>query len=326
MITFNKSGFVPYIAAAFLAASATGANAQGNSSNANGQPFEALQQQIDALQTQIDSLTAAISLEPIEMYVDCSAGDTVSGAIASAGGMPNSLIITVSGTCYESVFIFRSNVTLVGENPSDGISGNFSILASRGASHIEVESMTLGGGSVGLGCFSGATVTARNVNIVNSGTGVMAFYGGNCDISDSTIDNNGHGLTLGSNSQVWLRGVDVTTSAISTTSNMGANVLTGSSLSLGRSPTDFSPTTFSNYYRGLQVTANGSVRILQAIFENNVADGIWADSGSSVFFESSSNAEVRNNGRFGISIGNLSSASLNGVLNISDNAILGLYC
>lgn len=327
MITFKKFGLVPYIATAFLAASATEASAQGNSSNANGQPFDALQQQIDALQSQVDNLTAAISLEPIEMYVDCSAGDTVNGAISSAGGLPNSLIITISGTCSESVIITRSNITLVGENPSDGISGFYSVLASRGASHIEVESMTLGGGSIGLGCFSGATVTARNVNIVNSNTGVMALHGGNCDISDSTIIDNSTGLIVGNGSQVWLRGVDVTNSVASVTnSDTGAIVHTSSNLNLDRSPTDSSPTTISKFYRGFQIVSNGSVELSQAIIEGNTADGIFVSSGGSVFVTSSANVAIRNNGRHGISIGNLANAILSGVVNISNNDGFGLEC
>jgi hypothetical protein len=296
----------------------TGALAQGQGASANGQPFDALQQQIDALKTQVENLTAAFNLDSLEISVDCAAGETVGGAIGSVSDLPNSLIITIRGTCNESVFILRSNVTLVGESPGDGVR---SILASRGASHVEVESLTLEGGNIGLSCLSGATVTARNINILNTTTGVLALNGGNCDISDSTIDNNANGLTIGVSSQVWLRGVTVTNS-----SNAGANVYTSSSISLNSSPTGSTPTTIGGSFRGLQIFSNGSARLSDVIIEDNEAEGIWVNSGGSAFFESRSNVEVRNNGRHGISIGNLANASLNGTLNITGNAILGMQC
>jgi hypothetical protein len=295
-------------------------NSQGSS---NGQPFIDLQNQVSILQEQIDTLSAIISQNTIEIDVDCAAGDSVSGAISSVGDALNPLEITIIGTCFESVFIFRDNVTLRGQAPSDGISGNYGVLASRGASHIVVESLTLEGSTAALACVNGANITARNVNLTNSGIGVLALMDGNCEINDSSISENGQGLTIITNGNVWLRGVDVTHSGANSYTT-GANIYNNGSLSLTQSTADGSHTLISGFDTGLNVFAGGTVRLTRAIIENNTLAGIDVKSGSSLFVEPISDVYVRNNGT-GISIDNLATAHLNNNLQVTDN-LLGLEC
>lgn len=311
-----------FLVPAFLLIASAGAAAQGNSQGANGaangQPFDALQQQIEALQSQIDTLTAVVNQGAIEINVDCATGDTISGAIASAGDAPNPLDITISGTCSESVILFRSDVTLRGQSPSDGINGFYGVLASRGVNNINVESMSLSGTRAGLACWNGASVTATNVNIVDSSTGVSAFNGGTCQIIDSTIDNNFNGVSVSTNSNVWLRGVDVTNSST------GANVFTNSSLNLG-SGSGGSYSTISGGNRGIEIFANGSVHPVRAIIENNNT-GIQVLAGGSLFVDPSAIAYVQNNTDFGIRIDELGSTILSSGLSITDNGGWGIQC
>jgi hypothetical protein len=308
---------------AFFIVASTGAAAQGNSPGANGaangQPFAALQQQIEALQSQIDTLNASVNQGAIEIDVDCAAGESISGAIASVGDVPNPLLVTISGTCSESVILQRNDVTLRGQSPGDGINGFFAVLASRGASHINVESMTLSGTRAGLACWNGASVTASNVTIINSSTGVSAFNGGTCQVIDSVIDNNFNGVSVSTNSNAWLRGVDVTNSST------GANVFTNSSLNLGSSPSNGSFTTISGGDRGIEIFANGSVHPVRAIIENNNT-GISVQAGGSLFVDSSAVTYVQNNANWGVRLSNLASTILGSSLSITDNGGWGLDC
>ncbi len=308
-----------FLAPALLLLGSAGAAAQGNSQNANGQPFEALQQQINALQSQIDTLNAGIDQGPIEIDVDCNAGDTIGGAIASVGDAPNPLIITVSGTC-PGVVLFRSDVTLRGQSPSDGISGGYAVLASRGANHITVESMTLTGSAAGLACFNGASVAASNVSIINSNTGVQAFNGGSCFVSDSVIDGSNSGVSVSTSSSAWLRGVDVTNSVT------GANVFTNGALYLTASPSNGSFSTISgSSVMGMQIFANGSVWLNRAIIENNNL-GISVLAGSSLFTGGGDIALIQNNAGTGVRIQGLGNTIISDGVSITGNGGWGLQC
>jgi len=175
--------------------------AQGN----NGKPFQDLQNQIDELKALVDALGTG-SAGPIELDVNCGLGESVNDALNSVTGNDSEVIVNVLGQCAESVIITRDDVTIRGADSSSKIQGIFAVSARRGASRINVESITLTGSFAALSCFSGASVSATNVIMENSGTGVMSSFQGSCIVIDSLITGNNQGVTVSDTSNIYLQG------------------------------------------------------------------------------------------------------------------------
>ena len=289
---------------------------------AKGVPFQQLQAQIDALQSEVDALRDAIDtqtptdLSPIEEDVFCHDGDSINAVLATYRDAPNRLVLTVHGTCAESVLVDRSNVRLIGATPVDGISGVFSLFATNGAGGVEVDSMTLRGAFSALNCFSGSAVTATNVTIVDSARGVLA-HAGACEVIDSTISRNTQGMTILEAGQVWLRGVDVTENTT------GANVYNNGSLSLAESPNGDRSRVTGNTI-GLNVFAGGALRPVNVDITDNSIFGIHVPFSGDVFFDTSSNAVISGS-PIGIQIGELGSVHGRETLQILNNGI-GVQC
>tara|TARA_R100001039_G_C1849670_1_gene109760 strand:+ start:253 stop:1278 length:1026 start_codon:yes stop_codon:yes gene_type:complete len=294
---------------------------QGNQGSSNGQPFQNLQEQIDSLQAQINAIQPGSSNAPIDLEVDCNNGETINGAIASVGGAVNQLNIEIIGNCVEQVALRRSNVHLQGVSSDAGITGNYALIALDGASNITADSLTLNGGRAALTCLDNASVRASNLILENSSSGVLAQYGGTCDITDSIIQNNNEGMTIGTNGSVDAKGV-----ILQDSSGVAANVYTGGSLTLGASSAGTS--LVSNNRFGLIIFANGSLRPLDVIVENNQSNGINIWGGGTLFTEgyASGGLVVQNNGGHGIIVQPLSTANFGGQVSLNNNAQFGLVC
>lgn len=107
---------------------------------------------------------------PIEISVDCQAGETITDALKSASGSQAPLSITIHGVCQEHVSLNRSNVTIKGNNISDGIQevrGKLKVRDGKkgeiflnreayplwvggGAKNVFLENLTITGGSMGF--------------------------------------------------------------------------------------------------------------------------------------------------------------------------------
>jgi hypothetical protein len=297
--------------------SMTQAFAQGNSSNANGQPFQSLQDQINNLQAQVNALQLGSSNAPINLAVDCSIGETINGAINSLGGAVNQLTIEITGECVEEVYLRRSNVHLQGVSSDAGITGNIALIALDGASNISADSLTLDGGTAAIGCLDSASMLATNMVLENSYYGVMALYGGACDIRDSIVQNNSLGMLISSNGVVDAKGVTVQYN-----SGPAANVSTGGSLTFNSS--DAGPSRVNNNTYGVSVFSNGSLRPNNVVIEDNLSHGINLFSAGAMF--TNGGLIIRNNAGHGIIVQPLTTAYFAGSVNINNNDFWGLVC
>ena len=62
------------------------------------------------------------------------------------------------------------------------------------------------------------------------------------------------------------------------------------------------------------------------VIEDNSGVGVWAHSGGSIFFESTIDVEIRNNGSHGMVVDKLTNAFLSTGLRITNNGGYGLQC
>ncbi|MDP3522303.1 MAG: hypothetical protein Q8S02_16955 [Hydrogenophaga sp.] len=286
-----------------------------------GQPFQNLQNQIDNLQAQIDAIQLGSSNAPINLAVDCNNGETINGALASVGGAANQLNIEITGECMEQVVLRRSDVHLQGVSPDAGITGNFALFAVDGASNISADSLTLDGGLAALACLDNAAVVGSNLVLENSNSGVLAHFGGACDIRDSIVQNNNQGMSVGTNGVVDAKGVTVQYS-----SGAAANVYTGGSLTLNASAAGASRV--NNNAMGLSIFANASLRPVNVVIEDNQSSGISLFGGGTLFIESNASGGliVQNNSGHGIIIQPLSTAYFAGQVSLNNNEGYGLVC
>lgn len=330
---------LPLIAAgAELTTFEAGTTARAADINGN---FQALRDEIGANAEAISGITllpgpvgpagpagqdALVDYDPVELNVDCGNGGSVSGALASARYLPNPITLLISGKCTDdNATITRSDVTLRGVTPDAGIedmrSGvggiGHAVIASRGASNIIVESLTLKGAISGLTCIFGAFTRAFNVNLVESGRGVLAYQGGTCEIVNSSVSGNVQGVTVANNANAWLRGSIVEDNATA------ANVFMNSSLNLGSSD-DIAITEVRANERGINVFANGAVSPINATISGNSLFGISASTGSVVYAELGTLIIDGNDGD-GIHLRDSATALLIGAT-ISNNNGYGIRC
>jgi len=301
-----------------LAVSVSGAFAQGES---NGQPFNNLQSQIDSLQSQIDALLVNGGM-PLAMDVNCSNGETIAGAINSVS-MISPLTLTVHGTCNENLLITRSNLTLRGSSQSDGIAGTYiAVLASRSASNIVVENMTVRGSFAAIGCIDSAAVLVSNAVLRDSARGVLAFDGGSCRVDNTKVLDNVQGVTVGRNANLTIRGGDLLNNYI------GANVFSGGSLAFEASLSiPGKRTQIKGINTGVNVYNNGSLALQAVDIEGHTGAGVTIRFGGVVHTESNDSAKISNNGR-GILIGELGILRVVSSTNFSiqNNAGYGVSC
>lgn len=305
-----------FITKALLVISCIAVGSMSVAQNKNAQPFQDLQNQIDALQAQVNALSSG-SVGPIELDVECGIGESVNDALNSVAGNDSEVIVSVSGLCLEDVIITRDDVTIRGLDASSKIQGTFAVSARRGAARINVESITLTGAYAALSCFSGASVTATNVIMENSGRGVLSFFQGSCVIIDSLITDNNQGVTIGDNSNIYLQG------SVVEGSNQGANVWGNSSLSADASSLN-ATSTFRNNNLAVQVFSNGAFRAVRLEVVNNSV-GVQILANSSLFMENNASVYIAGNDRAGLNLADMSSAIINSGLIIENNGI-GISC
>lgn len=296
----------------------------GNSGGSNGQPFSAVQDQIDSLQQQLDALVLDNAV-PLEMDVDCGAGDTITDAIAMFNGSA-SLTLNISGACNEAVIIERSNVHLRGVGDSASISGVASaVRAGRGASGIVIENLRLSSPVMALGCIDNAQVYGINLELVDSARGVVALEGGMCRIDDSLIANNSQGATVLRNGVVTIRGSDLLSNGT------GANVLTGGSLTLaGSGSSVVNPGTGQTRVsgsagNGLSAFGGGTLSLENVDIANNGLAGVSIRTGSTLYFEAGTPV-IRDNGGPGLILSDLSTVSVSTTGTLITGNDAGVVC
>ena len=112
--------------------------------------------------------------------VDCTAGQTVSQALASGAQQ-----ITVRGTCVESLDVNRDDVTLLAE-PGGTIRGpdsNVNTINVRG-NRVTIDGVTITGGRNGITGIGAANLTLRNCTVQSTGRSGISYANG----SSGTVD------------------------------------------------------------------------------------------------------------------------------------------
>jgi Right handed beta helix region len=125
--------------------------------------------------------------------VDCNRHQTIADAIAR-GDERKPLVITVRGTCHESVSIARDDVTLQGDPTAAGaVSGpdpnvnTLQILASR----VTVDDLTIAGGRVGVQVQDAYGALIQNTVIEHTALDGIRIFVGDADVTGCTVRQTG---------------------------------------------------------------------------------------------------------------------------------------
>lgn len=261
--------------------------------------------------------------------VNCNTGGSINAALASAN-TDDPLVITLSGTCVESVLIARGNVTLQGATAADGISApasaGLTLIAVNGDAHnVTLKSMTLDAGSrTGVFCGSGTSVLVDSVTLnVGSASGVLAIGNSICRVANSTLKGTGGTTSTGLYASTGAYAEIVTSTIddmyVGVIAQTNATVLVGSF---------FGSVAIKNNSIGIVLEAGASAQISSAVIENNDLDGIVVNpTGTFTVAGPSTNLTVRNNGGHGISLRKNSSAVIRyATLNIQGNGGYTVNC
>ena len=297
---------------------------------------------------------------PLDVTVNCGAGETVNGALAQAVNR-FAVRITIDGVCEEMVMINRNNVTLVGASPGDGLKAPSSTtrpLGTVGAQHVTLRQLTLQGGIEGLLVNSGSAVWGDNVHIIGAQWGLVirdgtvhlqnstiensvannvnVTPGGQLTLWSSTVRNGGHmGLAVtGGSAQLWQVTVeDHTGSGLSASDGghleVGNSQITGNTKSgifLRGGNLNVGHSTIANNAEAGITTAGGTVDLQEAIIENNEYDGIHAVLGSRISLESGT--KIRGNSGSGIRLEDTSVVGADSTtgIEITQNRGTGIFC
>lgn len=291
---------------------------------ANGQPFQEIDESIAALNQQLQSLGDVVDQQlastlPVEMTVDCAAGESISAVVDAYRYATAPLTINITGVCDEVVVVRGNDVTLRGASVDAGIHSDSpdygNITASQG-SGVTVEGLTLTGGGPGFLGARNSQSTLSNMNISQAESGVVALDGSMIEVIGSTIHNNVNGI-------VAIRGGVLAISSSLIEFNTNAVVSTFSSVvNLRNTAPDGTPTdgvTLRNNNIGVVVQmgstatitnalieagnigvfaqTQGAVQLSSTVLRDNVTAGVFARRNTSLSFQA--NNDITNNG-FGI--------------------------
>ena len=168
-----------------------------------GNPFNELQSQIDQISAELDALETTVDEQlmsslPVEVSVDCSAGETIADVLTQYENGLAPLTINITGVCLEAVLIIRDGVTLQGVSPDAGIESTSdvfgSIAVSRGAKDVAIYDLTITGGGIGVLVTKNSQVAIFRVDISGKTSAVIGFDASHIDITGSNIHDNGNGI------------------------------------------------------------------------------------------------------------------------------------
>jgi len=300
------------------------------------QRVRALEQRMAAVEQRVTATESA--LKPLNVTVDCAAGQTVGAALTQVAAHPRPVVINILGECSEGVTISRHDVTLQGGGLIRPTGGNTTVLSvGIGLRGIQLGNMTLTGGGRGLRIRSGSTVTAQNLTIQNSqgtfGGGLSLEWGGYLRIFGSTIRNHAWGGVFVSGGELDIAGVTIEDNGgAGIAGESGASLLIqsaivrrnreGLSLSTGASAIGEENTVDDNTSSGAKL-ASGHLQMSLTSFSNNGADGVTARAGSSVDLNF---ATIGNNAGNGVRLRDTSVGTLGGANQITQNANYGVLC
>lgn len=243
-------------------------------------------QRVESLERRVAELEAAFA--PMNITVDCAAGDSVAAALSRGEGKSARLNITINGVCTEDVAILRDNVAIVGSNPGDGLQATSpaSTVLVVTASRVFLSRLTLRGGSTGLSA-GRAVVVGFDLRITGAAQTGATVQVGALRLFNSTIEN---GAVFGA------------------TARLGGDLDLRSSI------------VRNNGFHGV-FGDGGSVQLSSSSIEDNHGSGVFAWKGSSIHLQGTS---VRNSGRAGVVLHGGSTLQLDSGTVIADSAENGL--
>ncbi len=168
---------------------------------------------------------------PVDVTVDCGAGQTITQALQGISGSP--LTVTVRGTCNENVTITRNDVTLRGESPTATITGSnpaSDTIRIDGAQRVLLDTLIVNGGRDGVGGTRGASFTVLGSTIQHAGNyGIMVGENSQAAIDDNLVENSAiDGIRVIGNSSA-----NITNSTVRWSGQFGINIQEGSSARIG---------------------------------------------------------------------------------------------
>jgi hypothetical protein len=245
---------------------------------------------------------------PVAVAVDCGAGQTVQHAIDTADAT-QPLTVTISGTCTESVALFRDNVTLQAAASGGGIAappGGGDPALTVGGRNVGLQGLTLGGtdGAPSLVTASGATVHTQDLHV--TGGGVNAGESSSLGLENVTIDSyQNAGLGANTGAIVYLDGGSIT--------GCGVKAFTGGRVFLrnGVSVT-------GARFQGVDASDGGSIVIEGATISTSGNYGAFAEAGGNIVVEGADTV-VSGGGFAGVEAANGGTATIGVGAHVSGN-------
>lgn len=280
--------------------------------------------------------------QPLNITVDCSAGDRLNEAIENGANWLGPVIITISGVCTENIYIDRDNVSLIGATVNSGIhapnTGGVSLTLTGRHINITGISATSISGDTAFLATDGASFKANNFKVYgsiivelnatgkfnelsvanSSSAGVYADKNGAVILNHSVIDNSARfGVSASRGGNISLSNGSV----VKNTGWHGAFVDTGGSLVVDSSTIE------SSAQSGIFIQLGGHVEVINgsaiqtsngvhvrggtfllrnSTVANNVGNGISISAGGSINIQDG--GVVESNTGFGIAVGGASSA------------------
>lgn len=296
-------------------------------------PFERIRAALKAVNERVNQLEQAVdeqlmSTLPVDINVDCAAGETVSPVIAQYANAYAALTINVSGVCTENVIIFRDNVTINGVtedaaiNSATGALGGITL--SRGASHIEINDLSTAGG-LGLFVTRNAQAVIKNVTVTNTENGFVAVDGANIYIDNSHSQNNGIGAVSTKNAIIVMANTLLGQNTVGAFANNGGIIDLTSQDSDGNTVPG---PVISNNNTGIVGQTGARLSMRDSRIEFNTGLGIYIHTQASLHFQSSANgpANIIDNNNIGIYALKNTSMLFNRANHTFSNNQIAIFC
>ncbi|GEM_PF-2362074 len=254
---------------------ATGPQGPAGATGATGPAanISQLQATVNSLQQALSALTQQIANgnPPMNIEVNCGAGQTVGAALQQGQNYNGPLIIGISGTCNEQgLGINRNDVTLVGQSAGAGFqsSGSVPIIGLNGT-RIQLFNLTFVGGGSAFVANQGSQFSANNLDISGMSNSGIDAYGGSGNINNSNLHNNtGQGASAEMSGSLFVNGSTVTANG-----QPAALMANGGTITVQQS------NVANNTGSGIQAQLGGLVNVLNSTIQNNGHGGVLLFSG-----------------------------------------------
>jgi len=247
--------------------------------------------------------------------VDCNKGGSVGAALAhlTQTGNTRGVTIFVSGTCNENISISGFDHLVLkslgqGTTLQDASNGSNTVVIVSSSYDVTLEGFIINGGGTGVWCGNGSL----------------------CRLNSNTIQQSVGSGVSGENSNLYLTGNNIlNNAAFGVDAESGSNVVTSSNTISGnfRGFTIFAASNLTasgdtveqNSETGIVVVHKSFMRAVNVTINNNKADGVYIQSGSTAAF--SGGNVITGNGINGVSVNDLSLAEFVGANTVTGNLI-----